>query len=435
MAKIRQSVVNICAVGLFGLCLPLLVLGAFELQENNGRLDEAIKRASVVAVRDELDTAKRALDRDLVFMTALGAFAILGSAVIIVVYYRLVSRPVGHYIRTLRTDEPVAGYPALSPEGVRELEDLAEAINARRAQRLRVMQARSDSEIKLRANLQLMPLAALEIDAANRVLDWNPAAEQMFGYTREEAIGRFIIDLIVPERLREEEASVIERIRRGEVLNKYISANMREDGREIVCEWYSTPLYDSQGTYVGWASIVKDITEQQAEAEKILYLSRHDPLTGLLNRRSMLERMEEERQRSNRTGKNCSTIMLDIDKFKDFNDCYGHECGDLILRGVAQAMVTAVRSTDAVGRWGGEEFLILLPDTEREGGIELAEKIRRRIEETVVTYGENSLRVTLTAGVAACRGDEEMFDDCIRRADAALLVGKARGRNRVEGEK
>jgi diguanylate cyclase (GGDEF)-like protein len=145
----------------------------------------------------------------------------------------------------------------------------------------------------------------------------------------------------------------------------------------------------------------------------------------------MQEKLEEERLRCKRTGGTYSTIMLDIDLFKSFNDRYGHECGDVVLKGVAEAMSGAVRSTDAVGRWGGEEFLILVPETELEGGAGLAEKIRSRIEAEAIAYGENLFKVTVTAGIAACEGSDGSVDDCVRRADEALLAGKAGGRNRV----
>jgi diguanylate cyclase (GGDEF)-like protein len=125
--------------------------------------------------------------------------------------------------------------------------------------------------------------------------------------------------------------------------------------------------------------------------------------------------------------------MLDIDRFKLFNDRYGHECGDVVLNGVADSLTQAVRSTDSVGRWGGEEFLILLPETDCEGGAELAEKIRRRIEDEDIAYGGKSFKVTITAGIAVSSDDDESVDDCVRRADEALLKGKASGRNKVIG--
>ena len=186
-----------------------------------------------------------------------------------------------------------------------------------------------------------------------------------------------------------------------------------------------------EGAWVGWASIIKDITEQRREAEKILYLSRHDPLTGLLNRRSLMERIEEERSRCARTGEGYALVMLDIDRFKNFNDRYGHECGDIVLKAVAQAIRETARSTDSVGRWGGEEFLVLLPATDAAGGKELAEKIRVRVASASVEYRGAARSVRVTAGATSCGPGEDSADEGIRRADAALLEGKRLGRDRV----
>jgi diguanylate cyclase (GGDEF)-like protein/PAS domain S-box-containing protein len=377
--------------------------------------------------------AKGDAERVFALMAALCLLAFAGQTALLFLYYRLVSIPIRGYMRELDAHDAEAGYPPLVPKGGRELVSLAERINEGHEVRLLAERALRDSELKLRTHMYLMPLAAIEIDVANRISAWNPAAESIFGFRREEAMGRDVLDLIVPERLKTEIGSLIARINRGERIERNVNVNLRKDGREIVCEWYNSPLSDSLGRVVGWASLVKDITEERAEAERVLYLSRHDPLTGLLNRRSLQERFEAERLRSRRSGSPYSAIMLDIDGFKRFNDEHGHECGDVVLREAARAMAGSARATDSVGRWGGEEFLVLLPETALAGALELAEKIRSRIESLDVAYGGESLRVTMTAGAAESRGPEESADGCIRRADEALLAGKAAGRNRVEG--
>jgi diguanylate cyclase (GGDEF)-like protein/PAS domain S-box-containing protein len=393
---------------------------------------EEFRVLSAERTKETVGAVQAEADRNLVFVASLCALALAGMVFVGSLYFRLVAGPIRNYIRTITTDEPETGYPELRPEGVYELAALGEAINSRRAQRIRTERALRDSELKLRTNLLMMPLAAMEIDETQRIRSWNPAAELMFGYLEKEVLGRSIVELLVPEKLHGEIREIIDRIALGEVIDRQVNENVTKDGRVIVCEWYNTPLYDSKGTWIGWVSLIKDITEQQAEAEKILYLSRHDPLTGLLNRRSMQEKLEEEHLRSRRTMGPYSCIMLDIDRFKSFNDSYGHECGDVVLVGVAEALLGAVRLTDSVGRWGGEEFLILMPDTDRSGGVELAEKIRSRIQAEAIAYGERSFRVTVTAGIASSRSDDESEDDCVRRADEALLAGKAGGRNRVE---
>jgi diguanylate cyclase (GGDEF)-like protein/PAS domain S-box-containing protein len=400
-------------------------------REIRGAIDGYISLAKERYSREARE-ADRSADRTFSAVAAVCLLSFIGGALIVLLYYRLSALPIAHYIEGLRRPDEEAGYPPLRPEGNAELRALATTINLRRSQRLRAERAERDTAIRLRTNLFMMPLGAMEIGVDKRIQSWNPAAERIFGYAEEEALGADIVELTVPERLKAEIDGVIDRINTGAVIDRHINENLRKDGAEIVCEWYNTPLYDSTGALVGWASIVRDITEEKAEADKILYLSRHDPLTGLLNRRSMQERLDEEALRNRRAGGGYATIMVDIDKFKRFNDEHGHECGDQVLRLTAETMSSTLRATDSLGRWGGEEFLVLLPETNLSGALELAEKIRRRIAETGFVYAGVELRLTVTAGAASCGDPQESVDDCIRRADEALLSGKEKGRNRVE---
>jgi len=159
--------------------------------------------------------------------------------------------------------------------------------------------------------------------------------------------------------------------------------------------------------------------------------ARTDPLTRLANRRDVHERLENERVRSERSHKAFAIVLSDIDHFKAINDRWGHEAGDRVLVAVAETMRRTLRKQDVVGRWGGEEFIWVLPETPLEGARLLAEKIRALIHEQSVRLGETEIRVTLTFGVSAY--DHPMdFEHCIRLADQALYRGKEAGRDRVE---
>ncbi|HOX32973.1 MAG TPA: diguanylate cyclase [Spirochaetales bacterium] len=410
-----------------------LVFGPAYLAQKRLILGSVDEFRSVAGRRSaaEAEEARRASRKAFGRLLAIGSVTILLGILLVALYYFALALPIRRYIGELAGPEPGAGIPELEPRGTLELMALAVAFNERRAERLRFEAALSDSERRYRTHLELMPLGAVEVDARNRIKSWNPAAERIFGYPESEVLGRNLVELIVPEDIKPEIAGLIDRLNQGETISTHVNRNLRKDGAEIVCEWYNTPLFDSRGAWVGWASIVKDITDQRKEAERILYLSRHDPLTGLLNRRSLAEKIEEEASRSARTGEPYALAMLDIDHFKDFNDRHGHECGDVVLKAVAEAMLATARSTDSVGRWGGEEFLLLLPATDAAGGGELAEKIRSRVERASVPYGGASCSVTVTAGVAACGRGDPGIDGGIRRADEALLEGKRQGRNRV----
>lgn len=155
-----------------------------------------------------------------------------------------------------------------------------------------------------------------------------------------------------------------------------------------------------------------------------------DVLTGLANRRHISSLAEYEHDRLARTRDAMAIVICDIDLFKSVNDDHGHDCGDVILREVARSLLRQVRRQDQVGRWGGEEFLILLPATRLEGALTVAEKMRAGVERETFSCGGASIRVTLTFGASECGADDPL-DEAIRAADQALLRGKRTGRNRV----
>jgi diguanylate cyclase (GGDEF)-like protein len=176
---------------------------------------------------------------------------------------------------------------------------------------------------------------------------------------------------------------------------------------------------------------LEDRNDRLNEAIEQLHMAAMtDPLTGLRNRRYMTMKIQEEMVRFKRTRRLFSLVIADIDHFKDVNDQYGHECGDEVLRRVADVLRLGVREQDAVARWGGEEFLMLLPETESSGAALVAEKLRRAIEETAGQCLGQTIAVTMTFGATAYDESANM-DTTIREADNALYLGKQRGRNRV----
>lgn len=173
-------------------------------------------------------------------------------------------------------------------------------------------------------------------------------------------------------------------------------------------------------------------TEQRIErTNKLLEdLASTDPLTGLLNRRRMLERLQQAATVADQSGEPTTVLLADIDDFKAFNDIHGHICGDYVLEGMAKVLRTVLRQGDQAARWGGEEFLILLPDTGVADAARVAERIRLAVETERFCYGSEPLQVTLTFGLSQYRHGEPI-GDCIGRADDALLAGKRLRKNSV----
>jgi len=160
-----------------------------------------------------------------------------------------------------------------------------------------------------------------------------------------------------------------------------------------------------------------------------------DTLTGLANRRELVRRMDEEMKRSARSGQAFSVLLIDVDHFKQINDQYGHETGDRVLQQMADRLYSQVRETDVAGRWGGEEFLVLLPFTDLQGAVRIGEKLCSTIADTPFKPDHRSMGLTITAGAAQYHEEEDSgAADLLRRADGALYDGKAAGRNRVVAE-
>jgi two-component system, cell cycle response regulator len=173
-----------------------------------------------------------------------------------------------------------------------------------------------------------------------------------------------------------------------------------------------------------------------ARAERLRLLSTHDALTGLLNRNVLEERIGEEVIRARRYKRPLSIAILDLDFFKGFNDAYGHAAGDTALRAFSQALRRAVRRTDILARFGGEEFVIVLPETAAADAAGKLEQIRRDVEAMELPAPRGALgRLTLSAGVAELSAENDEALEILQRADELLLEAKRSGRNRVMTER
>ena len=173
-------------------------------------------------------------------------------------------------------------------------------------------------------------------------------------------------------------------------------------------------------------SMMADLEEARRKAE---LLARFDALTGVLSRRAVLDALEEEVARVKRHGNGLACLMIDLDRFKMINDKYGHPFGDKALRRIAQVVSSLCRTYDHLGRYGGEEFLLILPETQLDGAMKFAERVRLAVAET--SLNENDERITLSIGVTARLSDDGSSDTLIAEADHALFEAKAAGRNQV----
>jgi diguanylate cyclase (GGDEF)-like protein/PAS domain S-box-containing protein len=207
-------------------------------------------------------------------------------------------------------------------------------------------------------------------------------------------------------------------------------------------EWieiYTYPVLNQQGLVTHVIEYVRNITDRKrAEQESHRFikelekLSSEDSLTGLQNRRMIFERIKHEIERVRRYGADLSLIFCDLDYFKEINDTYGHNAGDGVLRTIAEILRRSVRNSDVVGRYGGDEFLLVLPQTSLKGAGELAERIRICVQDTQFEMPDGKRAgITMSIGVAFYDGIETDIDALISRIDTALYVSKRSGKNQV----
>ncbi len=191
----------------------------------------------------------------------------------------------------------------------------------------------------------------------------------------------------------------------------------------------SETLFNSVQSAIQAVSNQRKNNSQRIELER---LARFDELTGLFNRRTIMEIIEREHQRTIRFQKQACVILLDIDFFKQINDTHGHFIGDVVLRETGRTLLDSIRAIDSAGRFGGEEFLVILPETGRDGAIIIAERIRRRISRKLHMNNEGEkIRVTCSLGISSLNGNDFSVHELLEQADRALYQAKGNGRNRI----
>jgi diguanylate cyclase (GGDEF)-like protein/PAS domain S-box-containing protein len=292
--------------------------------------------------------------------------------------------------------------------------------------------------------LDHIPQLVIVLDANDVVIDVNNTVEEWTGLSKTDMLGKDPMDvfkqwpqlinrLLVTEETREE---------------VYLPGDP-----ERVVELVVVPMLDkANGALLGRTIVAHDITEQKKLEEDLTGISDvlwqkiaesdslreqlqqqaiRDPLTGLYNRRFFNEALESEVAQSKRNHQTLSIIILDIDFFKKFNDTYGHKCGDFVLQTFAKFLLENIRSGDILCRFGGEEFVILMPNAEIESAYERAEFLRKQFEGNTYKYEDKKINCTFSAGVAAFPAQGDSGEVVLNLADQALYQSKANGRNKV----
>jgi len=257
-------------------------------------------------------------------------------------------------------------------------------------------------------------------------------AEKILGMKKQELIGKTLYDLKgkVPRRFLDIYVAQDTKIFQEQKNQSYEAQVKLANGEVKDFQIQKNIFRGDDGNMLGYVAVMYDITELKNKERYLEELASKDALTKLYNRRYFREIGVTLLHLAQREKQDFSVIMLDIDNFKQVNDTYGHDVGDLVLQGIATVMQKCARESDIVARFGGEEFILILPKTPKEGAITLAKKVCKNIEETKIVYPNGELFVTVSVGVSSLNiGDD--LDAIIKRADNALYIAKENGKNQV----
>jgi diguanylate cyclase (GGDEF)-like protein/PAS domain S-box-containing protein len=336
--------------------------------------------------------------------------------------------PIGFEVRVTRFDDlervvRARGEAIRSTEGqcvkvVGTLQDVTEEAAARSARDLLSYVVESTSD------------AIVTKSSDGTITSWNRGAEQLYGYSAEEAIGQ-PITLIEPAHRAGEQHKITQTVFSGQSVDHFDTERVRKDGSVISVSLTVSPVTDANGRIVSAAIIARDTTERVRYEERLRHMADHDQLTGLFNRRRFDEQLKRELARAGRYAEHSAVLSIDIDNFKGINDSAGHGAGDAVLSHVACVLSEHCRATDVVARLGGDEFAVLLSAVGPHEARTAAEHLLAAIRASAPVYGGKPFRVTASIGVATFESDDATAGEILVNADLAMYAAKTSGRDRV----
>ncbi|KTC79823.1 putative regulatory protein [Legionella cherrii] len=289
-----------------------------------------------------------------------------------------------------------------------------------------------ESEERFHSVFEAAAIGMAIVDINGRFVQVNKALCQLVGYTSDELLKKTFIDITHPDDL-ETDLGYVKQLLDGTLSSYQLEKRYsHKDGRIIWILLTGSVVHDTNKKVKYFIAQIMDITQQKSLITKLEQHANQDFLTGLNNRRYFIEQAELEFQRARRMKYNIAILMVDIDYFKKVNDMNGHKVGDLVLQHFSTFLKQDLRSTDLVGRIGGEEFAIILPNILEKNAVEVAEKLRALIEKSPfdVPSGQK-INYTISIGVYLSNVMDATVEECLYEADKALYQAKNSGRNRV----
>jgi len=268
-------------------------------------------------------------------------------------------------------------------------------------------------------------------------IDYISAADETLrGYKREEVIGQPIWNFLKPEGIKLVREK-IEHHRQKEQAGNNMDATRFEiqqkckDGSWIWTEVCMAPHYDKNGNLIGFHGINQDITERKQLFDQLYHQATIDDLTRIPNRRHFMYLAEKEMKSAKRYHRPISIIIIDFDNLKRINDTYGHLAGDRALSVFSRIVQQIIREVDILGRFGGDEFLILLPEANQEQAFHVMERINQILESSPIFYQDESFSLSVSSGIASIENWTDTLEDLLNRADAAMYDAKEHGKNGI----
>ncbi len=274
------------------------------------------------------------------------------------------------------------------------------------------------------------------VDRDRVITFWNKSAEQISGFTAQEVVGKSCSDNILVHvdddgnNLCEGKCPLSATMADGKPRQAEVYMH-HKNGHRLPVSVRVNSLTDSDGNIVGGIELFTDISSEKANQLRIEELEKWafiDNLTQLANRNYIQREIQAKFEEKKRFNIPFGILFMDIDRFKRFNDTYGHDVGDRVLEFVAKTFVSASRPFDLYGRWGGEEFLGIIRNINRRELDKLGNRIRMLVEKSYINHNDRRLQVTISVGATLVQ-DEDTIDSLIKRADELLYESKAAGRN------
>ncbi|HEY3301238.1 MAG TPA: EAL domain-containing protein [Methylophilaceae bacterium] len=288
----------------------------------------------------------------------------------------------------------------------------------------------SEREDVFRLMLENSLDAIINMNTEGEVIEWSGAANKIFGYSREYALGQKLSELIIPVRDREAHMAGMNRViatNESKMTGRRVEVSaLRSDGSEIPVEMSIAKI--QAGDLVFFSAFVRDITKRKLSESQIQKLAHYDALTSLPNRVLLQDHFKHALSIVKRNNSKLTVIFLDLDHFKDINDTLGHSVGDLLLIEVANRLQSALREVDTLSRLGGDEFVLILPETDIQGAANVSQKLLNTMEKPY-TVDSFELTVTASIGIALYPDDGTDFEMLSQKADTAMYRAKREGRN------